>query len=97
MRRPLMPTPRTPPWSRPLSVRQRVRMEAGHDGREAPLEEIIMNRTNRRALPLLALPLVVAAAACGGGDDDDAAPATTVGRGGDAATEARRPRRPPRR
>ncbi len=37
-----------------------------------------MNRTRRRLLPLLALPLVVAAAACGGGDDDDAAPTTTA-------------------
>ncbi len=37
-----------------------------------------MNRTTRRLLPLLALPLVVAAAACGGGDDDSSAPQTTV-------------------
>jgi serine protease Do len=37
-----------------------------------------MNRTRRRALPLLALPLVAALAACGGGDDDDAAPTPTA-------------------
>jgi serine protease Do len=42
-----------------------------------------MNRTTRRLLPILALPLVVAAAACGGGDDDSAAPTTTT-----AATQA---------
>mgnify|MGYP001111776437 CR=1 FL=1 len=37
-----------------------------------------MNRTRRRALPLLAMPLVVALAACGGGDDDDAASTPTT-------------------
>ena len=37
-----------------------------------------MNRTGRRALALLALPLVAAATACGGGDDDDAATDTTA-------------------
>jgi serine protease Do len=50
-----------------------------------------MNRTSRRALPLLALPLVVAIAACGGGDDDDAAPTTTVA----AATDDTKAPAPP--
>jgi serine protease Do len=50
-----------------------------------------MNRTSRRALTLLALPLVVAIAACGGGDDDDAEPTTTVA----AATDDTKPPAPP--
>jgi serine protease Do len=48
-----------------------------------------MNRTRRRTLALLALPLVVAATACGSSDDDDAAPTTTA-----ASSDTTKPTKP---
>src|SRR5215218_2772440 len=53
-------------------------MEAGHDAGLAARPGGNMNRTTRRALALLAVPLVVATAACGSGDDDAAEATTTT-------------------
>src|SRR5215218_921564 len=62
-------------------------MEAGHDAGLAARPGGNMNRTTRRALALLAVPLVVATAACGSGDDD-AAESTTPTTEAPATTEA---------